>query len=395
MSYTKHTAPLIFSGDGEVWENTVVITDKDGTILALEDIQNHDAASIIQMEGALVPGFINTHCHLELSHMKGLVPTGTMLIPFITQVVKYRDFPQEAIDEAIIKADREMYERGIAAVGDISNKADTFSTKEKSKIKYHTFVEMFDFLNPTMTAGCITQYEAVYDQHHKTKDKFSYVPHAPYTVSPSLFEFINSQNEKHDITVSIHNQETKAENDLFLTKQGEFIDFYASFGIDLKDFKATGKNSIHYALAHMDSRKKTLFVHNTMCTDEDIQSAIQWNENTYFSTCANANLYIENAIPKYTRFINANAKMTIGTDSLTSNWQLCIFEEIKTIYKYCSYIDIPTIITWACANGAKALGFDDELGTISVGKKPGLVLCPIYRKEKSYHLGEGYSKRII
>ena len=65
--------------------------------------------------------------------------------------------------------------------------------------------------------------------------------------------------------------------------------------------------------------------------------------------------------------------MTIGTDSLTSNWQLSILEEIKTIRKYASYVSLDTLLEWATINGAKALGFDHKLGSIEVGKKPGLV----------------------
>jgi len=65
--------------------------------------------------------------------------------------------------------------------------------------------------------------------------------------------------------------------------------------------------------------------------------------------------------------------MTIGTDSLTSNWQLSIIEEMKTIRKYASYVSLEEVLTWATINGAQALGFDDELGSIEVGKRPGLV----------------------
>lgn len=123
----------------------------------------------------------------------------------------------------------------------------------------------------------------------------------------------------------------------------------------------------------MDPSKRTLFVHNTMTRMADIQAAQRWSDHVYWATCANANLYIENKLPKYQEFIDAGAIMTIGTDSLTSNWQLSIVEEMKTIHKYCRYVDFDTLIQWATANGAKALGFEDTLGTIEVGKKPGLI----------------------
>lgn len=369
----KYTADLIFTLEGEALKDHVITTDNDGKILAIDSIDNHDSGDVQRFKGVITPGFINTHCHLELSHMKGLVDTGTGLLEFISNVVKYRDFPQEQILDAIEKADREMYDEGIVAVGDISNKTDTAATKQKSRINYYTFVEMFDFMQSSLTEATIDQYKAVFDAHSdENGNKKCFVPHAPYTVSEGLYEHIRNENYQYD-TVSIHNQETAHEDALFMTKTGGFIDFYKNFGFSLDKFEATGKTSIHSAMKNLNAMVKTLFVHNTMTTLEDIEKAHDWNFRTYWATCANANLYIENRLPDYKAFMEADAKMTIGTDSLTSNWQLSVLEEMKTIQKYKSFLSFETILSWACKNGAEALGYDDELGTIKVGKNPGLV----------------------
>lgn len=369
----KYTADLIFALTGEPLKDHVITTDDDGVIVAIDSMSNHDSGSVKRYKGIISPGFVNTHCHLELSHMKGLVNTGTGLIEFIGNVVKYRDFPQEQILDAIEKADQEMYEEGIVAVGDISNKIDTAGTKRKSKIKYYTFVEMFDFMQSSMTEATIEQYKAVFDAHSEEDgNKKCFVPHAPYTVSEGLYEYIRNENYQYD-TISIHNQETPHEDALFRDKTGGFIDFYKNFGFSLDKFEPTGKSSIHSATRYMNAMVKTLFVHNTMTTADDIAHALDWNYKTYWATCANANLYIENRLPDYKAFVDADAKMTIGTDSLTSNWQLSILEEMKTIKKYKSFLPFETLITWACKNGAEALGYEDTLGTIEVGKQPGLV----------------------
>ena len=79
-------------------------------------------------------------------------------------------------------------------------------------------------------------------------------------------------------------------------------------------------------------------------------------------------------MPEYKKFIETNAKVTIGTDSLTSNWRLSILDEMKTILKYQSYLDFETVLKWATLNGAEALGFDNILGSIDIGKAPGINL---------------------
>lgn len=356
-------------------QDGVVMVNSDGAIVELGTKTQHDPASLEYYPGVIVPGFINTHCHLELSHMKDKVATGTGLLPFLNSVVKYRDFPMEVILDAIEQADREMYEGGIVAVGDISNKLDTAAQKNKSRLNYYTFVEMFDFMQDQSAQAAFDQWWPVFQgQSAANGNKKSCVPHAPYTVSASLFQRLREVNFEAEITVSIHNQETPDEDALFLSKTGGFLDFYQGFGIPLDEFRATGKTSIHSVFAQLNPRQRNLFVHNTMTTTADIQAAQQWSDRVFWATCPNANLYIENRLPNYSLFLNENAKMTIGTDSLTSNWQLSILEEMKTIARYQSYVPFETLLQWATLNGAEALGYEAKLGSIEMGKSPGLNL---------------------
>nr|MDQ3017796.1 amidohydrolase family protein [Bacteroidota bacterium] len=323
----------------------VVIMDADSVV----DVTTRDQVSpdlLEEYSGTIIPGFINTHCHLELSHMKGKVDTGTGLLPFISNVVRFRDMDQEIIDTAIVEADAEMWNNGIQAVGDICNKKDTLEVKAKSRITYYSFVEMFDFLQDNSTDKLTAGYKEVY---HAATGLKSVVPHAPYSVSPTLFAQINKLNQGL-LTVSIHNQETKAEDDLFRFGNGGFYDFYNTFSIPLDHFTSSGKASIYYAMLHMDPHQRTLFVHNTLTNRDDIEAAQYWSANVFWTTCPNANLYIENSLPHYQSFIDAGAQMTIGTDSLTSNWQLSIFEEMKTIAKYQSYVPFDTLLQWATLN---------------------------------------------
>jgi len=385
----KITADHIFPITSPPIKNGVVILDDHGKILALDRRENHDPASLETHRGAIVPGFVNAHCHLELSHMRGVAPTGTGLLPFLHTVVNFRDVSQEQIEDAIEQADREMYEAGIVAVGDISNKADTAATKRKSNIRYYTFVEMFDFLKDEWAQKTFDGYYEVFKlQPGENGHRKSCVPHAPYTVSSKLFQLIHQANQSpltshpSPLTVSIHNQETVHEDEFFLKKTGDFIKFYHEFKIPVDEFRPTGRPSIYYALERMDPRQRTLFVHNTMTRPEEIRAAKLWaaqspingQSSPYWATCPNANLYIENRLPNYRYFLDNEAKVCIGTDSLTSNWQLSVLEEMKTIARFQSYVGFETLLRWATLNGAEALGFEEDLGSIEVGKTPGLNL---------------------
>lgn len=384
----KLTADRIYNGKGEVMEDQYLVINAEGAIADILPIPVETDNSIQKFDGILVPGFINTHCHLELSHMKGLIPTGTGLVEFIKEVVTKREAKEELIQDAIFKADREMYENGIVAVGDISNVTDSFNCKSTSSIKYITFVEMFDFRQDQNAKKTFDQYLKVYNQLEKYRLEGTVVPHAPYSVSRKLFQLINEFNKEKNCTLSIHNMESQGEIDMFLHNTGEMISFYKKFGIQTNDFQGISKSAIHYAIQNMDPNKRTLLVHNTLCEKEDISAGMEWNDQIYWTTCPSANLYIENRLPKYRLFADVGAKMTIGTDSLTSNWCLSILDEMKTIHKYQSFVSFDQLIQWACYNGACALGLDKELGSIEVGKRPGINLLTCINGHKPESLNQ-------
>ena len=385
----KISADRIYPVSSPPIDEGVLIVSNAGDIINMGTRSDFDSTEIEVFNGVIVPGFVNAHCHLELSHMKNKVDTGTGLVPFIRSVVNNRDVSEDEIQDAIIKADAEMVKNGIVAVGDICNKVDTFDVKNRSRMNYYSFIEMFDFMQNDGAEQVFNQYFDVYEKllpaHGHAK---SVVPHAPYSVSEKLFGLLNSVNSGNEKTVSIHNQETPAEHELFMHKRGALIDFFESFDVSFKDFQPTGKTSIHYSLQQMDPEHRTLFVHNTLTSREDIDAALYWNSKSYWVSCPNANLYIENRLPDYRTFINTDAKVALGTDSLTSNWQLSILEEMKTITRYQSYIDFETLLKWATLNGAEALGFDLDLGSIEPGKRPGLNLIDL-DETFSLHAGSG------
>lgn len=367
----KFQADVIYPVVGDPIPNGIIAIDSNGIILEIGKESSFQRNNIKTFKGCLIPGLINTHCHIELSHMKSAIPTGTGLIPFITTVVQHRGASNTKIKNAIANAEKEMRKNGIVAVGDISNTLDSTEIKRKSSLLFHTFVEVFDLLIDTNAESSFNQYAEIYE---KMPGKKSIVPHAPYSVSPTLMKMLESFKQAEDITISIHNQETLPELELFANKSGSFLSFYEKFGISLENFNPKEKSSIEYALSYLNPKYRTLFVHNTLTQEIDIKMAHKWSNKVFWATCPNANLYIENRLPNYKIFLENNAKMTIGTDSLTSNWGLSILDEMKTIAKLQSYVPVDEILKWATISGAQALGFHDKLGSLEVGKSPGINL---------------------
>jgi cytosine/adenosine deaminase-related metal-dependent hydrolase len=358
----------------------VLITNEEGIV---EDIVSiNEAGNDVQVfKGILSPGFINCHCHLELSHLKNAVPPHTGLVEFLCSVVTKRNFDPQVIQKEIVKAEKEMYDNGVVAVGDIGNTTDTARVKSKSKIYCQNFVEVIGFTDEKAEEN-IEHYKNVLAEFKNTQhtalnnQRSSLVPHAPYSISPKTFHLINELTKNQ--IISIHNQEHPAEDELYKTGGGDYLKLFKIFGIDKSPFPVTGKSSIRSCLPYFNNGQTILLIHNTYMPEEDIVWANHYAAENglklIYCLCSNANLYIENKLPSIELFIKHNCHLVLGTDSYSSNWQLSIAQEIKSIHNSFPNLSLETILQWATINGAKALQWEDELGSFEKGKKPGVIL---------------------
>jgi aminodeoxyfutalosine deaminase len=375
--YRKFTADIIFTGYEILSGPSVLITDKSGFIIDIVD--NENAGDGIEIfKGLLTPGFVNAHCHLELSHLKGIIREKTGLVDFVQQVMTNRAWPAELKINAMNNAEREMYKTGIVAVGDICNTTDSVPIKQKSKLLWHNFIEVSGFTEATAQKR-LDDMKQVYSRFETMNEghKTTFSPHAPYSVSKKLFQLLNDETPGRLIT--IHNQECAAENDLYQHKKGGFLALYKNFGIDITAFEPTGISSFQSWIPHFTKRQSIISVHNTFTCKEDVVFAGSHPKNAgdsiFYCICVNANKYIEQKVPPIDLLIKNHCNIIIGTDSYASNRQLNIMEEIKAIQQETNNaVSLTELLQWATINGAKALQMDHTIGSFEKRKKPGIVL---------------------
>jgi len=365
----KITADYIFTGKGSPIKNGFVVVGDDGIIEAVINPEKDQkpTGEIIKYKGIICPGFVNTHCHIELSYLKGKIAQNTQLHGFVEELMAIRDTISEQTRWTSIQlAEQEMIANGIVCVGDISNGNTSFYQKEKQHIKYHTFIEVFG-LEDEKAEQIIQRAHSLKNSYYRST-RVSVTPHAPYSMSKKLVNLIVKENAE---IFTIHNQETAGENELFETGSGNLFEQLTKFSDAINEWKPTGKTSLSSYLDKLPKNKRILLVHNIYTSKEDVVFARLFSKNIYWCFCPNANQYIEGKQPDYSLF--TNEKCTIGTDSLASNWSLSILDELKTITKKNPFIPLEKLIQWATYNGAEFLGFN-EVGSIEVGKKPGINL---------------------
>ena len=310
----KFSAHYIITGTGKVLTKGIITLTDEGVIVDITDTNGdlEESAGVEFYSGVITPGFVNAHCHLELSHLGNAFPENSGLAAFLKNVAENRYADENRMVDEARKADAELWRNGTVAVGDVSNTNKTFGIKSKSKIIYHTFIEALGFIPQS------------------------------------------------------------AEKAFALTRQY----FDENLKLDLSDFQPTGNSALESVIGWLPEKNNLLLVHNIRTTLKDIDLIGQTRslDKTWFVICPGSNLFIENLLPDIELFRKMKLQICLGTDSLSSNRKLSILEEMKTMQTYFPALSLIELVTWSTRNGAEALAMDSWAGTIEIGKRPGINL---------------------
>jgi aminodeoxyfutalosine deaminase len=367
----RFSAQYIFTNSGPPLKRAIITTADDGTIIRIADTEgNLKEKQLLEFHnGIIIPGFVNCHCHLELSHLKGIIAQGCGLGGFIEIVRKTRDNNSNFIN-SVYSADSEMYREGIVLCADICNSSLSFNIKKESRIRYINLLEVFG-IDPEKANRRLDEIVKIAEIAADMNLPFSIVPHSAYSTSLTLLRLIRKKSENNTVT-SIHFMETPGEKIFLENHFGPIMTSYEHSGLVPLRLE-TVKNHVDIVLNEITQNGNLILVHNTFA-DKDSLKLIMKRKNLYWCLCPNSNIYIENEIPQLNLLMQKGCEIVIGTDSLASNSKLSILEELKTLQLNFPHISMEDLICWATLNGAKALGMESEFGTIEEGKRPGLLL---------------------
>jgi len=350
----------------------IITIDDNGIVTAIEntcgDLKEKEAVEFYN--GIIVPGFVNCHCHLELSHMKGSAVRGEGLAQFVRMIRMRREACHDAVIKAISDADNEMYREGTQLCADICNTTETFILKTGSRIRYINLLEVFG-IDPEKAEKRMDDIHLVAEKARSLNLPYWIVPHAAYSISLPLFRLLKETTTGNRIT-SVHFMETDDEKTFLSEHKGPILESYQSSGLALSGIE-TVKDHSQVVLEEITPAGNLILVHNTFA-DRDTIRKIKVRTNLYWCVCPNSNIYIENAFPPVDLLVEEKCEIVIGTDSLASNQSLSILEEMKALHEHFPSIAFEELIRWGTINGAKALGEEGSFGKIETGKNQGLLL---------------------
>lgn len=344
--------------DGTLKRNVVVEVDASRRIISITQPDHIDSCASVEFyPGILIPGMVNAHCHLELSYLRGAIEEHTGFAGFARAIGQVRgNYTTEERLRAAATADAQMWEEGVEAVMDIANDDLIMPIKSASHIRYTTLFEVFGLHTDSI------------DSHMAMSQRYansSITPHSTYSLQDELFKSACRGNTS---TISIHLLESSDET-LLYSHQGSLAQWYDSMGWAC-DFLYYGTPA-RRVTESIDARRRLLLVHGCMATHADISLIDNhFNDNATWVLCPESNRYISNIKPPVELLRDMKAPIAIGSDSLASARSLSLIDNLRLIEN----TPLEELLSWATIGGAKAIGMDDELGTIAIGKRPGLVI---------------------
>lgn len=383
--YTLETQEPIINGFVEFQE--------DGTIVSTGRCAEGEEVT----PGAIVPGFVNAHCHLELSHLHGKFRKGTGMAGFIDQINALRDWADDDVKTELVRKWMEkLWNDGVSAIADISNDASSFPVKQTSPIYTRTFLEVFG-TEPEDCSGVMDSVTSLNEVAKTFGIDAAPTPHSCYTMSPELLS-ASSLAGLESGYLSYHSQESQEEEDLLMNGTGAMAENRKRAGMSTPP--VTGESSLKYFIDRLSAVEEApydehiLLVHNVTLKQDDIDAAKKVMNNVYWAICPLSNIFIHNALPPVELMRGNNLKICLGTDSLSSNDDLDVMKELVCLHNAFPVVPMGELLEWASRNGAEFLGKEDILGTIAPGKKPGLVRVGAL-DENGYITGDSRSERIV
>jgi cytosine/adenosine deaminase-related metal-dependent hydrolase len=332
---------------------------------------NSDARLIDHSDSVLMPGLVNGHTHLELSHLAFLSqqPAPASFTGWIENMLAERakagfdDAALERILQAARTALREQEKDGVVALCDISN-----SGLDLSADFFGSFFSVKEYLGLRAegVAPALRQLESEGDQ--------PCTGHAPYSTHADLLQALKQRAVRAGSIFPIHVAETRAETEMISQGRGEFRDFLERRGFWDGSFQATAidnSGSVRYLqqLGILDD--KTLCVHCVDVTGAEID--LLQAAGSRVCLCPGSNRYLGVGKAPLPQYLAKGILPALGTDSLTSNPEISIWREMRLLAEDHPDVDPADILSIATLGGAESLGLGDSLGSLEPGKEAAIL----------------------
>ncbi len=326
--------------------------------------------------GVLLPGLVNAHCHVELSHLRHRIDYSLGFVPWVQNLIDARRSENAGVVRLKVQdAVKALENTGTVAVGDVSNNLAHLDLLADSDLHAVVFYEVigWDPAQASSVFAAALGRLAQLDPDLPERDvRVRLAAHAPHSVSKELLALM----AKRGGPAAIHLAESPAECRFFRSGNGEWTDFLKR-RVGTVPFQAPGLSPIAYLDSLGLLNSQLLAAHCTQADDDDI--ALLAARKVSVVVCPRSNRNLKVGLPPVQKLADAGVNLCLGTDSLASVPTLDLMDDVAALRRAVPTLRPEAIVRMVTEAGARALGLD-ELGTITPGKRADLVHASTYVK---------------
>jgi len=335
-------------------------------------------------DAILMPGFVNAHTHVEYTALRGFLED----VPFFPWVRALTMSKALIDDEGWLVSTRlgamESISGGVTTIGDNTDAGLTARIAAETGMRAVVFQEIFGIDDREPVDPIVAALKAKIEARREFESRrvsLGVSPHALYTVRPALFEVLAADPVLSTMPWSIHIAESPAESELTEFGAGPFAEMYERRGISWKSPMSTPTK---YASTMGALRSNSLAIHCVHQTPEDIELALA--AGTSIVHCPKSNGKLGAGWAPLAEWLAAGVNVAIGTDSAVSNNTLDMFEEMRFAVlgqrarrRAVEVVTARDVVRMATIGGARALGLDAVVGSLTVGKRADMIAVDLDR----------------
>lgn len=358
------TAQFIFPVDGPPLENGIVVVE--GALIKAIESAGARKPDLSLGGCAVIPGLVNAHTHLDLSGLRGKIPQAANFTDWLRVVIRHRwGLSPAEIQEAIQEGLKESLFTGTTLLGDISGMGLSWDALSAATLRATVFYELLGLPGARAEQAWIGAQTWLASHSATPKCQPGLSPHAPYSVRASLFDLAAHSH----VPLSIHLAETREEIELLERHTGGFHGFLEGLGV----WDAEGLiPSISKLLEMVQATTSVLLIHGNY-----LEPSLDFPAGSTVVYCPRTHAYFGHVMHPFREFLARGVRVALGTDSLASNPDLDLLAELRFLGR--QFPDVPgsTLLRMATLNGAEALGWQDETGSLRPGKSADLAVVPL------------------